>query len=405
MSRMMYGKYRRVFCYTAATGAFSYLWWRSIGSLFIVSSGKDYSQYNEETLNKNAAQRNLSHPTISTVYINSLASNKIMEDRHAIRVCPQTGIALFSVIDGHAGWWCADHIKRSISAYVSDHLKQIEVNVSFSDIVEASEKLPIYSSTMTEKPAAEESIKEQLKKTFVDLDNDISDAALDAVKKVGVGYSLTDFMQQNILRALTGACVNALLLYGTNVFVANTGDCRSVLGKKEGNKWAAVPLSTDHAYNNKDEVARITREHPGEANTLFTHRRLLGGLMPFRSFGDVSYKWKQEHLQIIYEQILPGYYTPPYLTAEPEVSHHELTKDDKFVVIATDGLWERLSNEQVINIVGDKLDQHDDGNAATALLRQALGGDDDKVYELLTLSPPESRYFRDDISIIIVTFK
>ena len=52
-------------------------------------------------------------------------------------------------------------------------------------------------------------------------------------------------------------------------------------------------------------------------------------------------------------QILPDYYTPPYLTAEPEVSHRELTEDDKFVVIATDGLWEHLSNEQIINIVGD----------------------------------------------------
>ena len=75
------------------------------------------------------------------------------------------------------------------------------------------------------------------------------------------------------------------------------------------------------------------------------------------------------------------------------------------MVIATDGLWERLSNERVIEIVGKKFDQHDDDNLATILLKQALGEDDDKVYELLKLSPPESRYFRDDITIIVVTFK
>ena len=221
---------------------------------------------------------------------------------------------------------------------------------------------------------AEETIKDQLKKSFVDLDNDISEAALNAVRKVGIGYSVdSDIMKQHILRAVTGACVNALLLHGRNVFVANTGDCRSVLGRKEGNKWVSIPLSTDHAYSNQDEVDRIAQEHPGEMYTLFTHKRLLGGLMPFRSFGDVSYKWKREHLNIIYERTRPGYYTPPYLTAEPEVSHHELAKDDKFVVIASDGLWERLSN--------------------------------DKVYKLLTLSPPESRNFRDDITIIIATFR
>ena len=402
----MYTKYRRVFCYTTATGAFlSCLWWRSIGSLFTAISAKDYSQYNKETLDKNAVLRNLTHPTISSVHVNSLASNKVMEDRHAVHLCPQTGIALLSVIDGHAGWWCADHIKRCIGTYVANHLKRSEINVAFSDILKTSEELPTYSGGPIKKDVAEELIMEQLQNSFVALDNDISEVALDAVKQVGMGHSLTDAMQLRVMPALTGACVNTLLLYGRSAFVANTGDCRSVLGRKENNKWIPVPLSTDHAYNNQNEVARITQEHPGETHTLFAHRRLLGGLMPFRSFGDVSYKWKQEHLNIIHQYILPHYYTPPYLTAEPEVSHHELTEDDKFVVIATDGLWERLSNEQVIDIVSDKLDQQDGDNIATALLRCALGGDDNKIYELLTLTPPESRWFRDDITIIIVTFK
>ena len=405
-SGIMYTKYRRVFCYTTATGAFvSYLWWRSIGSLFTTLSAKDHSQYNKDTLDKNAVLRNLTHPTISSVHVNSLASNIMMEDRHTVHLCPQTGIALLSVIDGHGGWWCADHIKRRIATYVADHLKRAEINVAFSDILESSEKLPTYSGTPVKKDTVEELIMEQLKNSFVDLDNDISEAALDAVKQVGMGHSLTDVTQQDIVRALTGACVNTLLLHGRSAFVANTGDCRSVLGRKENNKWISVPLSTDHAYDNQNEVARITQEHPGEVNTLFSHRRLLGGLMPFRSFGDVTYKWKQEHLNIIYQQLLPGYYTPPYLTAKPEVSHRKLTEDDKFIVIATDGLWERLSNEQVITFVGDKLDRHDGDNIATALLKHALGRDDEKVYELLTLTPPESRWFRDDITIIIVTFK
>ena len=396
----MYGKYHRVFCYAAAAGgSASYLWW----SLFTVLSAKDNSQYIKETLGKNAAVRNLTHPTISSVHINSLPSNKVMEDRHAVHVCPQTGIALFSVIDGHGGWWCADHIKRSIAAYVTDRLNRIEVNVTFPDIFEKSEDLPVYSSTPMETTAAEE-IKKQLKNSFVHLDNDISEAGLNVVKQIGIGYFLTDVTRQHILRALTGACVNTLLLYGRNAFVANTGDCRSVLGRKEKKKWVPVPLSTDHTYNNQDEVDRITQEHPGEIHTLFAHKRLLGGLMPFRSFGDVMYKWKQEHLDIIYQQVPPAYHTPPYLTAEPEMSHQELTKDDKFVVIASDGLWERLSNEQVVDIVGKKVDQRNDDNLATALLKQALGEDDDKVYELLTLNPPESRIFRDDITIIIVIF-
>ena len=98
---------------------------RSIGSTFTVLSAQYYSQYNKEALSKNAALRNLSHPMIASIHANSLASNKMMEDRHAIHLCPQTGTALFSVIDGHVSWWGAEHIKQSIATYVSDHLKKI----------------------------------------------------------------------------------------------------------------------------------------------------------------------------------------------------------------------------------------------------------------------------------------
>lgn len=48
------------------------------------------------------------------------------------------------------------------------------------------------------------------------------------------------------------------------------------------------------------------------------------------------------------EQVLaPNYYTPPYLTARPEVVHHRLTPRDRFLVIASDGLWDLVSPLQV----------------------------------------------------------
>ena len=374
-------------------------------------------EFINETLSTNATLKYFDHPAISSIHVNSLPSNKAMEDRHAVHLCPRTGVALVTVIDGHSagvsGWCCAEHVKQNLSTYVADHLNRIEANVTFSDVLENSIDL-MYSSTtaVMEQNAAENLVKEQLKSSFVHLDNDISQTALDIVKQIGTTYSVKDVMQPPhrdiLLRALTGACVNTLLLYGRNVFVANTGDCRSVLGRKEEKKWAPVPLSIDHTCNNQDEVDRITKEHPAEAETslLFANGRLLGGLMPFRSFGDVEYKWKQEHLELINQQIRPGYYTPPYLIAEPEVSHRQLTKDDKFVVIATDGLWECLSNDKVVDMVGKKLDDQDfDDNIATVLLKHALGGDDNKVYTQLKVKPPTSRWYRDDITIVVVILK
>lgn len=73
--------------------------------------------------------------------------------------------------------------------------------------------------------------------------------------------------------------------------------------------------------------------------------RLLGLLMPFRAFGDVKFKWSIELQKRVLESgpdqlhenehtkfIPPNYHTPPYLTAEPEITHHKLRPQDRFLV-------------------------------------------------------------------------
>lgn len=51
--------------------------------------------------------------------------------------------------------------------------------------------------------------------------------------------------------------------------------------------------------------------------------------------------------------------TPPYVTAEPVItSVHIALKNEDFVVMASDALWEMLTNEEVVGLVGQwKLDQ------------------------------------------------
>lgn len=73
--------------------------------------------------------------------------------------------------------------------------------------------------------------------------------------------------------------------------------------------------------------------------------RLLGLLMPFRAFGDVKFKWSIELQKRVLESgpdqlhenehtkfIPPNYHTPPYLTAEPEITYHKLRPQDRFMV-------------------------------------------------------------------------
>ena len=78
--------------------------------------------------------------------------------------------------------------------------------------------------------------------------------------------------------ARTGACAISLHCDGSNLVVANVGDCRAVLGRVRERKAAggtgegavaavsveAVALSEDHSTNSPAEQARLRKEHPGE---------------------------------------------------------------------------------------------------------------------------------------------
>ncbi len=142
------------------------------------------------------------------------------------------------------------------------------------------------------------------------------------------------------------------------------------------------------------------------------------------------------------EIIVPSYHTPPYLTAKPEIIHHRLTSRDKFLIIASDGLWDELSPLQAVRLVGEHMrgkvvlspfnvpkqgmklkDIHSllrqrkecfnvkpiDANAATHLFRNALGGTEvglehSRLSWMLTLPKQVARCFRDDMTVTIIFF-
>lgn len=51
-----------------------------------------------------------------------------------------------------------------------------------------------------------------------------------------------------------------------------------------------------------------------------------------------------------YEEV-PEPFDRSVLSAEPEMHSRALTDSDKFLIFASDGLWEFLSNEQAVQIV------------------------------------------------------
>lgn len=191
----------------------------------------------------------------------------------------------------------------------------------------------------------------------------------------------------------------------------------------------SVNIDLTFAYlGNPSEVQRVLSEHPvEEASTCLKRERLLGCLAPLRAFGDAKFKWSKEKQEKVFNEKgiksfseAKEFLTPPYLTAEPEVTSYQLQRTDKFLILATDGLWDMLSNEEAVEFVKDNLQKHnpdynitdqepnpayDLKNSASRLIKEALGGEDHvAVSTSLSLPYPDVRNYRDDITVTVVHF-
>ncbi|KAJ3136179.1 hypothetical protein HK100_001953 [Physocladia obscura] len=203
---------------------------------------------------------------------------------------------------------------------------------------------------------------------------DKSDA--DIVSLVSSDSTLRQSVFAALLPAVTGSCALSALLHNDSLLVANTGDCRAVLGSADttnNNKLLAKDLSHDHNGENLSEVRRLQAEHPDQKDTvIFVNKhdpsntmRVLGGLMPTRSFGDAKYKWPihvSHKVDLIVPSIKksipmqPDCINPPYITAAPEIIEHKLSPNDRFLVLATDGLYDQLGSQEVVDVVSSLLD-------------------------------------------------
>jgi len=125
------------------------------------------------------------------------------------------------------------------------------------------------------------------------------------------------------------ACIG--IITKNKVYVGNAGDSRAVLGIK----GRAKPLSFDHKPQNDAEKARICA-----AGGFVDFGRVNGNLALSRAIGDFEFKKSAE--------------LPPeqqIVTAFPDVSEHDITEDDEFLVVACDGIWDCQSSQAVIEFV------------------------------------------------------
>lgn len=135
-----------------------------------------------------------------------------------------------------------------------------------------------------------------------------------------------------------GCTACAVLIAEGSVYCANAGDSRAVMCR--GGK--AFPLSDDHKASDLTEAERIE-----SAGGTIIRGRVGGTLAVARAMGDFDYKdpTKDPRKTIV--------------TAFPDVSTSQLSRDVDFIVVACDGVWDMLSNDEVCAIVAKELKETD----------------------------------------------
>ncbi|XP_071715856.1 probable protein phosphatase 2C 24 [Rutidosis leptorrhynchoides] len=121
-----------------------------------------------------------------------------------------------------------------------------------------------------------------------------------------------------------GSTAVVAIMTPDKIVVANCGDSRAVLCRN----GKPVPLSSDHKPDRPDELNRI--QAAGGRVIYWEGARVLGVLAMSRAIGDN--------------------YLKPYVSCEPEVTITERTADDECLIIASDGLWDVVSNETACGV-------------------------------------------------------
>ncbi|XP_020597512.1 probable protein phosphatase 2C 73 [Phalaenopsis equestris] len=262
------------------------------------------------------------------------------------------GSVFCGVFDGHGpfGHKVAGHVRDNLPSKLSSHLEALastenpeaDSDHSFykDKSVEFNGTTESYETNKNEHGKWLSSWKHIFTNTFEELDYELS---------VNTGIDCI----------CSGTTAVSVVKLRENLLVANLGDSRAILGRRdEKNKLVPVQLTVDLKPNLPNEAERINsckgrvfalKEEP-DVHRIWLPDDDCPGLAMARAFGDFCLK--------------------DYgLISTPELSSWKLTEKDEFVVLATDGLWDVLSNKQVVKTVSCSKNRAD---AAKLLVHRAV---------------------------------
>jgi len=297
------------------------------------------------------------HPTSG--YCDLQGRRSVIEDFHSIQL--DASVQFYGIFDGHTGNLASKYVASTmydqLLAYV--HLDSLTNLVS------------------TETPAWKDQVRANVSEAFAQIHEDF------AQRTSTLGSSAMD---------RSGTTATSLLVTEDVVVVSSIGDSRAVLSSMgAGGVISPIQLTKDHVASDPGE-RKLVMEKGGFVSASGGIDRVNGTLAITRSIGDVG--------------------LAPLLSREPHVlsfTHEEIRElcgsnqqqgMPCFVVLASDGLWDVMSNQEVVDMVGVVIASYD----ATDRVSWNNGGAFQEAAEVLAVDA-YIRGSNDNIGVCVVALE
>lgn len=210
--------------------------------------------------------------------------------------------------------------------------------------------------------------------------------------------------------ASVGSCCLVGIVCDGTIYVSSLGDSRAVLGRlvRATSEILAVQLSAEHNASNESVRKELHSLHPNDPQiVVLKHNvwRVKGLIQISRSIGDAFLKkaeFNREPLDVKFR--LRETFRKPILSSEPSISVSTVHPDDQFIIFASDGLWEQISNQDAVNIVQNNHRKGIARRLVKAAIVQAAKKREMRYSDLMNIGRDVRRHFHDDITVTVLFF-
>mmetsp|Transcript_18242 Transcript_18242/g.18309 ORF Transcript_18242/g.18309 Transcript_18242/m.18309 type:complete len:363 (-) Transcript_18242:27-1115(-) len=273
--------------------------------------------------NGHASCDNKSSPN-SFSYVTYDANNP-PEDRYSVQ--EEGGWSAYAVFDGHGGWQVSEFSKNMLFPTLLPSITKVE----------AADSHTIRSNILT--------TFQGIEKKYIDL--------IRPAYKLGHGSV-----------ASVGSCVVMALIKEKELYIASCGDCRAVIAIKDetdSSQLLAHRITQDHNAREKGEAIILRALHPNEPDVVICKSKtacyVKGRLQLTCALGDLYLKYAEfnppagSHRSL--GRHIPPPYTPPYVRSIPDIFHRKLTTNDRYLILASDGVWDFMTDQEAVNAIKD----------------------------------------------------